>query len=947
MNTNKKIWRSPDFKYWWQLSIFVFSYTSGIIIVMEIEGVHGLASSVFPSAGIAQAFMILFGVKYWLAIPISGFLYLTQMTGYSVPFFFMGNMAATLQAVFAVQLLKYVKFDQRLNTLSDVLKLIFFGSLIATQISCTLGVLSLCFLNMKTWDDFFELRWNWWLGDTMGVLIFTPLILLYYPRLKNRQKKKSFNLYQFIQSNTQQLFLLSLIILVSWLVFATNMDKNLANYPLEYLPLPLIIWGALKFGQKFSVFATFLVSMISILLSSQGSGPFMAKTSNVDEAILLLQTFMAVMTITILLLSGTAHEWRKTEQFLRDSEIKYRELVENANSIILKMDIAGDITFFNNFAERFFGFSQTEIIGESVIGTIVPMQDTAGNDLDIMIKGIVTNPEKFAYNENENIRKTGEKVWIAWSNRPIFDEENNLTGVLCIGTDLTIQKQAECRLQRLNQDLEERVAQRTTELVTTNHQLEMAREKAELANQAKSSFIANMSHELRTPLNAILGFSQLMSRSHNLDSDQRENIKIINRSGEYLLGLINNVLAIAKIEAGKTTFNTRNFNLYQLLGDIEDLFHLKAENQGLQLNFEWSASELPQYINTDEMKLRQILINLLSNSLKFTENGAIAVTIEPVSQSPFTLRFSVADTGVGMAEEELNKLFQVFYQTRSGQESQEGTGLGLAISYKFVQLMGGNLTVESQLGLGTTFIFDIPVEIVDQIEETTTAPTSTVIGLVPGQRIYRILVVDDKEVNRLLLVKMLQPLGFQVKEAANGKEAIALWESWEPHLIWMDMRMPVMDGYEATKYIKSQVKGSATAIIALTASVLEEEKAIVLSAGCDDFIRKPFREATIFEEMSKHLGVQYIYADNANVSPVINTGKQSLTVDSFQDLSASWLAEVKAACIDLDDQLLLELLTQLPPEKADLAETLKNMIDNFEIDGILSIFAQNEKNKIS
>ena len=939
MNTIKKIGRSPDRQYWWQLGIFVFCYTSTLIITMKIQGVNNLASSVFPSACIAQALMILWGVKLWPAIPISGLLYLTQLTDYSWLFFFMGNLAATLQAVFAVQLLKQVKFDQRLNSLSDVLKLILCAGLIATQISCTLGVLTICLTGLDTWTNFWQLRWNWWLGDTMGVLIFTPLILLYYPRWKNRQEEKIFNLYRLILLNIQRLFLLSLIIFVSWLVFGNDMNQKLANYPLEYLPLPLIIWGALKFGQKFSVFATFLVSIISIVLSSQGHGPFMAKTTDVSEAILLLQTFMGVMTITILLLSGTAHEWRKTEKFLRDSEIKYRELVENANSIILKMDTAGKITFFNNFAERFFGFTQTEIIGKSVIGTIVPYQDTAGNDLDVMIQDIVTNPQKYSYNENENIRKTGEKVWVAWSNRPIFDEENNLTGVLCIGTDLTIQKQAESRLQRLNQELEERVTQRTRELVTMNQQLETAKEKAELANQAKSSFIANMSHELRTPLNAILGFSQLMSRSSNLDADQRENIKIINRSGEYLLGLINNVLAIAKIEAGKTTFNARNFNLYQLLGDIEDLFHLRAENQGLQLNFEWSANELPQYINTDEMKLRQVLINLLSNSLKFTHNGAIAVTVDMVSQEPLTLRFAVADTGVGMATEELDKLFQVFYQTRSGQESQEGTGLGLAISYKFVQLMGGNLTVESQLGLGTTFVFEIPITIAEQVEDTTPTHHSRVIGLAPGQRTYRILVVDDKEVNRLLLVKMLQPLGFQVKEAGNGKEAIALWESWEPHLIWMDMRMPVMDGYEATKYIKSQVKGSATAIIALTASVLEEEKAIVLSAGCDDFIRKPFRESTIFDEMSKHLGVQYIYDDDGNTNQVNNINKTTLSIESFQGLPASWLEQAKTACIDLDDQLLLELLTQLPPEKADLAETLKNMIDNFEIDKILNIFS--------
>ncbi|WP_192901096.1 response regulator, partial [Okeania hirsuta] len=288
--------------------------------------------------------------------------------------------------------------------------------------------------------------------------------------------------------------------------------------------------------------------------------------------------------------------------------------------------------------------------------------------------------------------------------------------------------------------------------------------------------------------------------------------------------------------------------------------------------------------------------------------------------------FEVRDTGAGIAEAEMPKLFEAFVQTETGKNSQEGTGLGLPISRKFVNLMGGDITVNSQVGIGTTFRFDIQVDIVSKEDIETQEHPRHVIALKPNQPRYKILIVDDRPTNRLLLIKLLQPLGFELKEAENGKQAIEIWEQWQPHLIWMDMRMPVMDGYEATQIIKGTIKGNATAIIALTASVLEEEKSIILSAGCDNFVRKPFRESIIFETMKKYLGVEYIYAEE---TPAKTTSElPNLTVEDLQVMPSEWLEKLYDAAKALDDDSILELIGQIPVEKSLLAEKLINLVND-------------------
>ncbi|MDJ0515046.1 MAG: ATP-binding protein [Trichodesmium sp. MO_231.B1] len=503
------------------------------------------------------------------------------------------------------------------------------------------------------------------------------------------------------------------------------------------------------------------------------------------------------------------------------------------------------------------------------------------------------------------VQADGRQCWLETSKVPLHDTEGGVMGIIGIFQDITPYKEAE--------------------------------KAAQEANNAKSAFIANMSHELRSPLNAILGFAQIMTRSQTLPKEHIENVGIISRSGEHLLTLINNVLDLSKIEAGGITLNQKNFDLHRLLNDIEDMLYLKAEEKGLQLLVE-HTNDIPQYICTDELKLRQVLINIINNAIKFTSVGGVSLRVarKSPSSNPTQIIFEVEDTGAGIAAEELEKLFEAFTQTATGKQAQEGTGLGLPISRKFVQLMGGDIHVTSQVNKGTIFSFEIEAIIVNESEVVESKiPESRIIALEPNQPRYRILIVDDKPLNRKLLIKLLSPLGFELKEAVNGQQAIEIWNDWEPHLIWMDMRMPVMDGYEATKQIKATTKGQATTIIALTASVLEEEKVVVLSAGCDDFMRKPFREADIFKKMGEYLGVRYVYEERE-----IKPKEKEETVESIEQkvrvLSEELKKQLKDALLTGNLAGIANIITTIRQWDNSLAEAIQKSCDGFEYEKILN-----------
>lgn len=487
--------------------------------------------------------------------------------------------------------------------------------------------------------------------------------------------------------------------------------------------------------------------------------------------------------------------------------------------------------------------------------------------------------------------------------------------------------------------------------------LQQAVHAADAANRAKSEFLASMSHELRTPLNAILGFTQVMSRDHSLSASHQEQLGIINRAGEHLLELINDILELSKIEAGRTTFNETSFDLIALLNNLEDMLQNKAKNQGLRLKFDL-APDLPRSIKTDEIKLRQVLINLLGNAIKFTPSGSVTLRVrignpswkmekeeeknnDPLPIPYYPLSFEIEDTGIGIAPENIDKIFEAFVQTETGQQ-QQGTGLGLPISRQFVQLMGGDIRVTSAPCQGSLFAFDIQVKLAETTHKKTIQTQHKIIGLAPKQPTYRILVVDDIEETRLLLTTLLTSIGFSVQVAENGQVAVALWSSWSPHLILMDMRMPVMNGYEATQQIKSHLKGQATVIIAATASVFEEQRVTILSAGCDDFIRKPIQVDALLEKIGTHLGVRYLYEqESSGIKSKKPKPQASLTEAELKDhltkMPVEWTKKLYNTACFCSDDMILKLIEEIPEENYILAQTLTDLANDYQFEKIIKL----------
>ncbi|MCW6051379.1 response regulator [Lyngbya sp. CCAP 1446/10] len=605
--------------------------------------------------------------------------------------------------------------------------------------------------------------------------------------------------------------------------------------------------------------------------------------------------------------------------------------------------------------------------------------------------------------DDVEIRQDDKIIAIEINTTPIFDESGNIVYAIAAFQDISDRKQAEKILADYQHTLETQIDERT-------EQLQQSALAAESANKAKSTFLANMSHELRTPLNSILGFAQIMEGSPNLTVENRENLRIIRRSGEHLLTLINEVLDLSKIEAGRMIVDPKNFDLYHLLDDLQDMFLLRAKNQELQLLFQ-REDDVPQYVRTDDVKLRQVLINLLSNAIKFTQTGTIILRVVKLKSSEIVdllanptvcfdttksirdfaidrgdsatielredvdnsdrdlivfLRIEIEDTGVGIAPEELGNVFQAFVQTASGQKTQKGTGLGLTISRQFVRLMGGEIVVESQLELGTTFKIEIPVCAVGTADIPAPEINREVAGLEPNQPCYRILIVDDREDNRELLVKMLSPLGFKLQQAANGREAVEMWENWHPHLILMDVRMPVMDGYEATKEIKARIQqreqeqqgnwemsishqeSPIPKIVALTASTIEGRRSFALLVGCDDFVSKPFRKNDIFDTLNKHLGVKYLYSDSTDFIP---TGDRHHLSDSTSNaalaylptLPAEWIDNIRQVIRSADFDLIARTIEELRDAHPEFVEILQGHLDNFDYQKILNLIAEAEE----
>jgi PAS domain S-box-containing protein len=490
--------------------------------------------------------------------------------------------------------------------------------------------------------------------------------------------------------------------------------------------------------------------------------------------------------------------------------------------------------------------------------------------------------------------------------------------------------------------------------------LQHAMEAAESANRAKTSFLANMSHELRTPLNVILGFAQVMAHDPSLTPNQKEDLQTIHRSGDHLLSLINDVLDLSKIESGHCTVEESGLDLIALLHSLRNMLAERASSKGLDLCLE-IAPEVPQFILADAQKLRQVLLNLLSNAIKFTNRGSITlhVSIEANGTGALTatrpiLQFVVADTGVGIGSVELSTIFDAFVQAQAGKRSTCGTGLGLTISRKLLQLMGGEISVSSTLGQGSTFTFTLPVTPVSGVNVTPEEHNRFVIGLAPGQPHHRILVVDDRAENRLLMVRLLTQLGLEVKEATNGQEAVQIWQEWQPDLTWMDIRMPVLDGYEATKQIRAMEDGQNSIIIALTAQASQSDRARAFAAGCNDYISKPFREQTVFLKMTQYLGLEYVYQSDETENGERGTNPLSsylcCVTSGVSDaldptlratLPEAWLVQLEDAALCGNDLAIVELVAQLSSEFAQFGTHLTELANQYQFEKILNLIQGN------
>jgi signal transduction histidine kinase/FixJ family two-component response regulator/HAMP domain-containing protein len=478
-------------------------------------------------------------------------------------------------------------------------------------------------------------------------------------------------------------------------------------------------------------------------------------------------------------------------------------------------------------------------------------------------------------------------------------------------------------------------------------ELEGKKVAAEAANRAKSIFLANMSHEIRTPLNAILGFTELLHRDKSLTPLQHENITIIERSGAALLTLINSILDLSKIEAGRMALNEQIFNLNDLLRSLQDLFGLRAAEKDLQLEFE--AGDVPQTLLADEARLRQVLINLIGNALKFTQSGNISVCVRKATQEELQilgakqtipqithLYFSVEDSGPGIAAEELKGIFEPFTQTSSGRNMQQGTGLGLAICRQYVHLMGGEILVKSQPGKGSNFAFVVPIKLLQTGEAIVEKKTRKIAGLAQNQPVHRVLVVDDIAEARVWLVRWLVELGFDVREAGNGQQAVEAWQNWQPELICMDIRMPVMNGLEATRQIRELEKDKRTTIIAITASAFQDEHSAILDAGCDDLLIKPVNSEGLATMLEKHLDVVFIEAPSEPPQTALSASINSADLEA---LPAEWIHSFRASLESADFDQIANSIDQIRLEYTELAAKLSVLAENYDLRGLLALLS--------
>lgn len=502
---------------------------------------------------------------------------------------------------------------------------------------------------------------------------------------------------------------------------------------------------------------------------------------------------------------------------LEESESKYRILVENANSLIIRWTCDGKLTFFNEYAQNFFGFSAEDVLGKPLVGTIVPLAESTGRELVPLMAEIASYPTAFSQNENENVRADGKRVWVSWSNQGIYDDAGELTEILSVGTDISAR-------------------------IIMEKELLKAKDEAEIASKAKSEFLANMSHEIRTPLNGVLGMLQLASIS-GVGGEVGSYVETALESGRNLLTIINDILDVSKIEAGKCVIEQASFSPRQVVDSVVRTFVHQAREVGLALN-SCVDDTVPETLIGDGGRIRQVLFNLVGNAMKFTNQGEVCVSIHslsPLTEGFHRLLFVVEDSGIGIPEEKVAYVFDAFTQVDGSYcRKYQGSGLGLGIVKRLVHLMGGIITIDTVLDQGTTIVFALEMRVPE--------PVFSVAGkkpiksdFSPGD--YRILLAEDNRVNQIMARKSLEKEGFSVDCCDNGAEVLTALKAKSYDCVLLDIQMPIMDGVEAAQRIRAGEAGmdnSTIPLVALTAYAMNDDKKHFLASGMNGVIAKPF-----------------------------------------------------------------------------------------------------------
>jgi two-component system, sensor histidine kinase and response regulator len=566
------------------------------------------------------------------------------------------------------------------------------------------------------------------------------------------------------------------------------------------------------------------------------------------------------------------------------------------------VDVGGEFVELNRAAEGTLGYRIEEMLGHSAYDFIHPDDITATR---AVVEGIEKQGPVIGF-VNRYVCKDSSHRWLEWC--AVWAEGL----IYAAARDITERRQAE--------------------------ELRIAKEAAEAANVAKSAFLANMSHEIRTPMNAILGFAKLIRQDPGISRHQRQQLDIINSSGEHLLALINDVLEMSKIEAGRTTLAVSPFDAHAMLRELGLLFDLRAKTKGLRFEVQ-GVEGVPRFLVTDGTKLRQVLVNLVGNAIKFTDEGAVTVRLavrQSGDASPLVLRAEVEDSGPGIAPDEMDRLFQYFGQGSAGSQAEPGTGLGLAISREFVELLGGEISVSSQVGRGSVFAFEIPVSEAEEGEVAHGVEGRRVVGLEPGQPRFKVLVADDIPDNSELLRQMLEPVGFDVRTVPDGKETLAEFHAWRPHVILLDMRMPAMDGNEVMQHLRADPAGRAVKVIAVTARAFNEARREALGSGADDFVAKPVEQAEVLDKIARALGARYVYEETATEPEPEST----LDAEAIAGLAPEMIDRLRVAAAAADFDAVIAVADELAPTDERLGKELRDLAERYDAESILTTLSE-------